>query len=191
MERLCKLYVAVTLLFYTSMYSYAQDDLSIIQGKWIGEAKSQKMGLYEIRNSNFEEVTTSNVQNNLFSFAFQPEKEGYYVICGSNPMASTYRYVFYFKPSDDLNFEIERETFRLKGNNTQENKAIESWHNLVQPLEKKAIYFMNSMSTYKDFFPQFEEMLPQIKAFPAAKTTNKTFNQSFEDYKKFDYYFLL
>ena len=186
MERLCKLYVAVTLLFYTSMYSYAQDDLSIIQGKWIGEAKSQKMGLYEIRNSNFEEVATSNVQNNLFSFAFQPEKEGYYVICGSNPMASTYRYVFYFKPSDDLNFEIERETFRLKGNNTQENKAIESWHNLVQPLEKKAIYFMNSMSTYKDFFPQFEEMLPQIKAFPAAKTTNKTFNQSFEDYKKFD-----
>ena len=76
MERLCKLYVAVTLLFYTSMYSYAQDDLSIIQGKWIGEAKSQKMGLYEIKNSNLEELATSKVQNNQFSFAFQPEKEG-------------------------------------------------------------------------------------------------------------------
>lgn len=187
MKRLSKLYAAATLLFCTSISGYSQNDLSIIQGEWVGDVKSQKMGLYEIKNGNLEELATSKIQNNQFSFAFTPQKEGYYAICGGSPMAATYRYVFYFKPGDDLSFKIVNDTYHLTGkDNSPENKAIEAWHELIQPLEGKAIYFMNNRSTYKDFFPQFEDVLPQIQKLSASKTPNKTFNKSFENYKKFD-----
>lgn len=187
MKRMSKLYAAATLLFCTSISGYSQNDLSIIQGEWVGDVKSQKMGLYEIKNGNLEELATSKIQNNQFSFAFNPQKEGYYAICGGSPMAATYRYVFYFKPGDDLSFKIVNDTYHLTGkDNSPENKAIEAWHELIQPLEGKAIYFMNNRSTYKDFFPQFEDVLPQIQNLSASKTPNKAFNKSFENYKKFD-----
>lgn len=187
MKQFTKIYALASLLLCSGASAYAQDNLSVIQGKWIGEAKARKMGLYAVENGALNELATSQVNRNLFSFAFTPEKEGYYVISGDNPRASTYRYIFYFKPGDDLDLELEEDTYRLTGKqNTPENQAIERWHEVVQPLEGKAVYFMGKISTYKDFFPLLESKLKEISSLPKANTKNERFNASFEDYKTFD-----
>lgn len=163
---------------------YAQK-VSIIEGKWL-ETAIKSIRLYEITNGSLSEISFSKIDNNgSFAFAFYPEKEGYYVI-GTHEQSSVNRYVFYFKPGDKLSFEIKDSTWRLVGNNSSENKEIEKWHNLVQPLEFKSIYFMKTNSTFKDFFPELETCLEIIKSYPKAKTNNKTFNASFEDYKRYN-----
>lgn len=163
--------------------------LSSIVGHWT-EPKAQEMGLYHIKNSELHEIARSKVINGRFAFAFYPEEEGYYAIA-QRPQAASYRYTFYFKPGDCLSFEINGDDYTLTEtdgiNNTPENKAIAQWQDLVHPLEAKAIYFMGgNISTFRDFFPQLEQMLPQIEAFPKADTPNARFNASFENYKKFD-----
>lgn len=161
--------------------------LSLVQGQWDGKAK-EGIKLYDIKNGQLNEISSSKISaNGLFAFAFYPQNEGYYAI-SLNENAATNRYIFYFKPGDNLNFKIQSNSWTLIGENSQENKEIEKWHNLIQPLEEKAIYFMNTRSTYKDFFPQFESMLPSIKEYTKSETDNKEFNRSFEDYKKYNLY---
>lgn len=165
--------------------AYSQN-LSLIRGKWI-EATKPAIKLYALtENSNLEEIGSSTInKDGTFAFAFYPSQEGFYAL-GIWPQSSVNRYVFYFKPGDELNFVIEGDDWKLVGANTPENKEVDRWHRLIQPLEAKSIYFMNTASNFKDFFPQFEQLLPAIQKFTPSKTRNATFNRAFENYKKFN-----
>lgn len=160
--------------------------LSVISGQWL-EADKPKLNLYKVEDGSCHELASSNLTpDGRFGFAFYPEKEGYYVI-GENEKSKVNRYIFYFKPGDNLQFEIKDDSWRLTGENTLENKEMEKWHNLVQPLEGKAVYFMRKRSTYADYFPQLEQMLPQVEAYPKARTPNEEFNESFEYFRKYNF----
>lgn len=163
-------------------------EMSIISGEWVDPAKNQtRLGLYQIRDGRAQELALSNLTaEGRFAFAFYPEKEGYYVVA-AKPESKMYRYIFYLKPGDDLQFSIQGDNWQLTGENTPENKELERWHSLIQPLEGKSIYFMKKQSTFADYFPQLEQIIPQVEAFGAAKTPNQTFNKSFEDFKKYNF----
>ena len=160
--------------------------MSVISGRW-AESPGVKLNLYEFANGALQEIASSSLDGKgRFGFAFYPPSEGFYVI-GTHARSAVNRYVFYLKPGDDFRFEIEGTTYHLVGKNTPENVEMEKWHNLVQPLETKAVYFFKNLhSTYKEFFPELESALPKIKAWPEAKTSNKHFNQAFEDFKRFN-----
>ena len=180
---------AVALLGGVAANAQAQTDkLSTISVQW-AEPQAKEMGLYKVENCELVPIATSQVVDGKLAFAFYPQKEGYYAIA-KHPRSAMYCYVFYFKPGDNLSFAIEDDDYTLTNadgiTNTPENRALAAWQDLVHPLEAKSIYFMGKMSTFRDFFPQLEQMLPQIKAYPKANTPNSHFNASFEDYKRFN-----
>ena len=181
--------LAVVLLGGAAANAQTQaDTLSTISVQW-SEPQAKEMGLYKVENCALVPIATSQVIDGKLAFAFHPDKEGYYAIA-KHPRSSMYRYIFYLKPGDDLSFSIEGDDYTLTDldgiTNTPENRAIAAWQDLVHPLEAKAIYFMGKISTFRDFFPLFEQMQPQIKAFPKANTPNARFNASFENYKRFN-----
>ena len=63
------------------------------------------------------------------------------------------------------------------------------WHDLIFPLEDKAVYFMGKHSTYVDFFPLLEEKLDKLGFYKVKKTKNKVFDTTFADFRKYDLLF--
>lgn len=167
----------------------AQDRACVINGQWINPpAKNKGIGVYEIKNGTCVPLVVKPLGNEgHFSISFFPKHEGFYAVA-HEPNHYTYRNMFYFKPGDQLSFEMERDTYRLVGNNTPENIELTRWHDAVQPLAAKSFYGFYNQSTYEDFFPLLQEMLPAVKAYPKASTPNQKFNEAMERYK---YYHLM
>lgn len=165
----------------------AQRQPSLIKGTW-KDAPQKEVGIYAIENGELVQLSQSAIASDgSFILAFYPEKEGYYALA-IYPLRASYRHMFYFKPGDNLQLEVERDSYQLTGKlNTAENKEMEKWHNAILPLESKAYYTFFTQSTFKDFFTQLEELLPQLKNYPAAKTKNKLFNRAFECYKYYNW----
>lgn len=188
MKYMKNLSILFTIIFYCAQIS-AQNNFSIINGEWAGNSQLSKIGLYSIKNGIMNHLVTSPIKDGHFNFTTQLPYEGYYAIAPNSYGQGKYRYLFYLKPGDNLNFKIEGETYRLIGKeNTDENKYMEQWHELMQPLEKMSIYFtpQDTSCTYKYFFPLLEKTIPQINKLPKAQTKNILFNNSFEEYKKFN-----
>lgn len=188
MKKTSKLLTIAAIMLTSVSFSVSaqQKKASIIKGK-VGTEEKMVFNLYEIDNGKMKQLASSPTNNGYFGFAFTPEKEGYYVIA-PNDRVRNHRYIFYLKAGDALSFEIEKDNFKLTGdNNTEENKAIETWHNFVYPVKGRAFYsYLYRDDTFKEFFPMFEDMLTKAKALPKAQTTNPKFNASFEDFKKYN-----
>jgi thiol-disulfide isomerase/thioredoxin len=175
------------IIFLTALLSLpvCAQKVSTIKGKWVNtqQRAPQKMFVYRIEHStNIEQASSTLDSEGNFVLSFYPKEEGFYTV-GRQPRGELYRYIFYLKPGDNVNFEIENEDWTLVGENTQENKEIAKWQDFMAPLEFNAIYFMYSRSTFREFFPLLESMESKIKSYPKAKTNNKKFNEVFEDYK--------
>ncbi|KAA6337468.1 Thiol:disulfide interchange protein TlpA [termite gut metagenome] len=175
-----KFILLLPVLFLFTVSGYA---LSVINGKWnhIGG----DVTLFQVENGVLKEVATSILTSEReFSFALNHTRSGFYVI-GITPNGATNNHVFYLKPDDNLNVNIGKGTYELFGNNTPENKEIQRWHELVQPLEFKSIYFMDAQSTYVDFFPLFEEKLKQIETYQ-SNVADPIFDKAFDAYRQFN-----
>lgn len=173
-------------ILFAGTWVLAQETLSVIDCHWT-EPKEPEMNLYKFDNCNLVKVASATVDaNGHFAFAFRPTYEGFYVI-GRNEKAAMNRYVTYLKPGDSMQMEIVDDTYHLVGKNTPENLELEKWHNFIQPLEGKSVYFMRKRSTFRDFFPDLEAIQPKVKAYPAAKTKNREFNRMFESFKKLNF----
>ncbi|MGY0035193.1 TlpA family protein disulfide reductase [Pedobacter sp. NJ-S-72] len=71
--------------------------------------------------------------------------------------------------------------------NSKENVILTQWHDLVDPLEQKAINFSKTQSTYVDFFPQLEATAVKAKTFLKGKTTgNKRFDYAVQGIMNLD-----
>jgi len=169
--------------------SLAAQGLSIVNGLWERGGPINAVKLYGITEGVLNEIASSKPDaNNRFSFAFNPEREGFYAVALS-PTAVQNRYVFYLKPGDQLNLTITKESYELTGANTPENVEMGKWHDFILPLEEKAVYFQKQNSTYVDFFPLLDEKLEALKSYPKADTPNEAFNAAFEDFKRNDVFF--
>jgi thiol-disulfide isomerase/thioredoxin len=65
--------------------------------------------------------------------------------------------------------------------------VLTQWHDLVFPLEMKAVNFMKVQSTFVDYFPLQEEIVAKTKTFLAGKATgNATFDKNMQKYMAWD-----
>ncbi len=170
--------LAITLLLGSCA---PKSDMVTVSGTWERRGANE-IALYAIASGRLEKMADSQLQDDKkFTFAFTPEKEGYYVIGTGMPSQRLGKYVFYFKPGDQLNLTVNDTSYTLTGKNTKENKAMAAWHDHILPLEKGLV--INPTYTYVNFFPLLEE---KAKEYKAAKTGNKAFDRSFDQFRKFD-----
>ncbi|MCH3995379.1 MAG: TlpA family protein disulfide reductase [Prevotella sp.] len=174
------------ILLYIFPFGLRAQHLSVVQ-VISTELKNDTMHLCSVVNGKLEKISSSYPVKGKYTFEFYPNKSAFYVFC-QNTVSPIHRYVFYLKPGDNVQLQIERENWKLVGENTEENHLLESWHKLVWPLEKKSTYFMLGQSTYKDFFPELDSLLPDIKAFQPTKKENIDikFLKSFNEYRKYN-----
>lgn len=179
-----KVILALAMLFGTMSMGYA-NQVSVISGTW-NRKTAKPIMLFKVENGALKELASSQLTGgNRFAFAFTPEREGFYVI-GQNGQSSVSNYTFYFKPGDMLNVTVDPKGYTLTGDNTPENKELAAWHDFVEPLEEKAVYFMTNSSTYVDFFPLLEEKLEQLSNYNTGYAGNPGFSEAFKSLRKYD-----
>ncbi|MDR0574059.1 MAG: TlpA family protein disulfide reductase [Tannerella sp.] len=180
-----RLVTLLTLLAFAACNNVQNSgDLTTISGKWT-RGVPEKIYLYKLVNGSLTEIASSSIdEDSAFYFANKPSKGDFYYI-GTGKLAAN-RYAFYLKPGDRLDFTVTEDSYTLNGNNSPENRELAKWHDFIQPLEWKAIYFNKGNSTYVDFFPLFEEKLKELENYPKNATDNNDFNYAFEEYKKFN-----
>jgi thiol-disulfide isomerase/thioredoxin len=158
--------------------------LATVSGKW-NRNIPEKIYLYKLTDGSLTEIASSSIyENSTFYFANKPSTGDFYYIGPKESAAN--RYAFYLKPGDNLNFTVTEDSYILNGSNSPENREVAKWHDFIQPLEWKAVYFDKGNSTYEDFFPLFEDKLKELETYPKNATGNREFNRAFEEYKKFN-----
>jgi thiol-disulfide isomerase/thioredoxin len=183
-----KLIGAALLLSLSISALFAQQPVEvtgIIKKKRISPVK-----LFSVTDGKAVEIasTTPDEKAGKFGFLFYPAYEGLYVIGTGNPGSPNDNYKFYFKSGDKLALSILDSSYVLNGKlNSKENVVLTQWHDLVNPLEQKAVNFMKVQSTFVDFFPQLEEISVKTKSFLTGKATgNPRFDQKMPQYMAWD-----
>lgn len=119
-----------------------------------------------------EIASTKATDKGNFGFKFYPEYEGFFLIGTGEAASPNDNYKFYFKGGEELSLTVLDSSYVLNGKlNSKENVVLSQWHNLVMPIEHKAVNFMKTQSTYVDFFPILEEIASKSKDFLKGKTT--------------------
>ena len=169
-----KLYLSIILLF-CALATNAQKK-AIIQGVVDKQDGISNVCLYKIIEGRKVEVGCFPInQDRSFHIEFIPEYEGFYTI--GHPNKST---MIYIKTGDKVNLHIEDNmTPKLEGKNTKENKTLYKWLEHASTLIQKGENWMECpfSSTYKDFFPDFENMLKEL---PEYRKTLKIGNKLFD-----------
>ncbi|SFG92089.1 TlpA family protein disulfide reductase [Pedobacter insulae] len=122
-----------------------------------------------------ELASTAPTTNGKFGFIFYPEYEGLYVLGTGTVGSPNDNYKFYFKGGEKLAVNLLDSSYVLTGKlNSKENIVLTQWHDLVFPLEMKAVNFMKVQSTFVDYFPLQEEIVAKAKTFLNGKATGNT-----------------
>lgn len=161
-----------------------------ISGEWV-RRHDGNVRLYRVEHGRLEEIAASKPgADSAFGFYYRPEREGFYVIGSGNAQSPQDKYTFYFKQNDQLNLKVTDTSYVLTGRNSPENLALEKWHNTLLPLERKGVYFMQTRSTYADFFPLLEQIWQQVQQTKFASTGNKRFDAEFAKFREMDLFFV-
>ncbi|MGV3767739.1 MAG: TlpA family protein disulfide reductase [Chitinophagaceae bacterium] len=169
--------------------TFAQQKPATVNGA-ISRKSKEPVKLFTITHGRIEEIASSKVdEQGKFGFLFYPEKEAFYVIGLGNPQVASDKFSFYFKPGDQLNFEINDTSYALVGKNTAENKAIATWHDKAYVVEVPSLYLNRMRDTYKQFFPKFEAFQKDFAQSKAVKTGNKQFDAAFAIRQELDVLF--
>lgn len=150
---------------------------------------SNSVKLFKVNNGNMEEIANVVPQfDRKFGVVFYPETEGFYALGTGDIKSQTDNMVFYFKPGDELELDIQDLTYDLVGKkNSKENQVLNRWHKAINNIEDKAFSWGSTSSTYEDFFPQLDSVYVSTKAFASKnKTGNKNFDAIFPLFAKWD-----
>jgi thiol-disulfide isomerase/thioredoxin len=180
-----KTIILTTLILLLSANSEAQ---TVVSGKWNRRGTNGELTLYRVLPGRVEKIDAVQLnEDRKFSFEFTSSEESFYIVGTGGASTKMQKYVFYLKPDDKLNFEVNETTYRLVGENTAENVALADWHKHILPIEREAIY-PQVRQTYMDFFPLIEEKSKSIGTSIAGNTPtgNPTFDNIFADFQKFD-----
>lgn len=186
----CLLLLVALLSSHGASFAGSGNGLAIINGSW-SRAKDTSVSLFKIVDGSMRQMANTNLQSdNAFALAVPISGEGFYVLGSGTEAQAMNKYAVYLKPGDVLNIAVNDSTYTLEGENTPENKALEQWHNFMQPLEVKARYLgfrKAGFSTYVDFFPELEAKAKARKSFKYAKTKNPVFEAAFANFRELDF----
>ena len=185
-----KIVLAAMLQISAAAFCFAGQP-SLIRGTWKREGSEKTIRLFKVTHGRLEEIASSLTEKGgEFGFYFTPQYEGNYVIGTGAAQTTMDKYSFYFKGGDELNVSVNDSSYTLTGKNSRENIEITKWHDQLQPLEWKAVYFMRSNSTYVDFFPDLQKFNQTVMKKPVVATGNKVFDQLFRERREFDLVFI-
>ena len=176
------LVISLLLLGYLSQAAA----ISIVSGTWNGHGDT--VCFYEVENGLLKEKATYIISaDKKFGFALHLDKEGYYVIGDQNIRLTAGKYMFYLKPNDNLNVNIDATGYELVGENTAENKVMKEWFDQIKSVSGKSMNTtLANRSTYVDFFPTLEVVVGATKGWNNRPTGNKFFDDSFSKLKDYD-----
>lgn len=122
-----------------------------------------------------------------FGFLVKSDEAGFYSLGEDERM----NFPVYVKGGEEINIELQENKAILVGKNTKENKQLYKWVDYAYNIWFKSVFFDKVISTYEDFFPDFEEFvmgLPDLKA--SIKSGNKEFDTLLKEWIDYsaDYY---
>lgn len=179
-----KIIFLLLLLLPVSLLALSAEPV-LINGKW--ERDGDDVSLYKIVSGRLVPLSTYHLEkdNPAFGFNFVPDGEGFYAIGNSSPLAKTNKFIFYFKPGDELNLWVNDSTYTLIGENTPENVAMTDWYNWLYPMQYMAVYFNKVFNkTYVDFFPLLD--IAVANPYTPLNTNNEFFNEAFARFREYD-----
>lgn len=165
---------------------------SVIKGKITAEKIPSEISLQYIEDGRTHIVSTYNVDvNGFFGFFFDPPKEGIYLIGSSD--SRNRQYPIYIKGGEQLDLTIKENEMIIEGGANPENKILARWELMSAVVKTKSHYWMGINSTYRDFFPDFIDLVSKIDGFMnTIDTKNEKFNKLMKSYVKYsmEYYAL-
>lgn len=170
-------------LILTCTTTFAQ--ISTIKG-YMKTPKMSEITLFTIHEGQTVQYAKTKLgADGFFAFTFPTPYEGFYVVGDDKIMGECAP--VYLKQGDNAELILQNETILFTDNNTPENKTLGEWCKISEVAKQKSVYFMVKNSTYKDFFPVLEKLIPEAKKFAATiQTKNKKFNEIMKDVVKFD-----
>jgi thiol-disulfide isomerase/thioredoxin len=160
-----------------------------IEGSFARE-KFAEVKLFKVVDGTSKPIATAQPNSKgKFGFQFFPEYEGLYMVgtgTNANPQGN---YKFWLKSGDRLGIAINDTAYSLTGvSNSKENQVLTQWYKMAWLVEWKSVYFSRNQSTYVDFFPELDKLLPKAKAWLAAPkaTGNKKFEAALKDIVNLD-----
>lgn len=162
-------------------------DFTAIKGKvadqWLPQVK-----LYETIDGMPVVCAVAKVEaDGSFGFLVKPEKPGFYVLGEDEKM----NFPVYVKGGEEINIELRENKATLVGKNTKENVQLYKWLDYAYNIWLKGVFFQKVVSTYEDFFPEYEQFIDGLPAFKAnVKSGNKAFDTLLKEWIDYsaDYY---
>lgn len=165
--------VFVLLLMLCCVGMIRAQEYTAIKGKvkdqWLTQVK-----LYETVDGRPVVCAVSKVEpDGSFGFLVKPKKPGFYVLGEDERM----NFPVYVKGGEEINIELRENKAMLAGKNTKENVQLYKWQEYAYNVWLKSVFFDKIISTYEDFFPEYEKF---IAGLPALKASLKSGNKAFD-----------
>ncbi len=175
-----KKFSLLLLLICVGMSVYAQK-YTEIKG-FVKDDRLKEIHLYNVEDgSTHLYASTVVAEDGSFGFLFCPSKPGFYTL-GNDQMD----FVIYVKGNDKISIDILENKAVLNGKNTKENIALYKWEDFAADVRLKSVYFMRTISNYKDFFPEFTVFVSKLDSIKKKiKSGNAEFDALLK--KKIDY----
>ena len=180
-----KIFVLMLVLCCTRVL--VAQDFTAIKGKvadqWLSQVK-----LYETIDGVPVVCAVAKVKpDGSFGFLVKPKKPGFYVLGEDEKM----NFPVYVKGGEEINIELRENEATLMGKNTKENVQLYKWQEYAYNIWLKSVFFQKIISTYEDFFPEYEKFIEGLPAFKASvKSGNKAFDALLKEWIDYsaDYY---
>lgn len=162
-------------------------EFTVIKGRitdqWLPQVK-----LYETIDGVPVVCAVAKVESDgSFGFLVKPKKPGFYVLGEDEKM----NFPVYVKGGEEINIELQENKATLVGKNTKENVQLYKWIDYSYNIWFKGVFFNKIISTYEDFFPEYEKFIEGLPAFKATlKSGNKIFDALLKEWINYsaDYY---
>lgn len=170
-----KTVLLLLILGLMSMSVVAQSSYATVEGKYRSAVENKVFLFHVVDGDLVEYASTSLGKDGTFAFTLVPGKSNFYYL---GTRKDYYR--VYLQPEQVLRVDIDTEkgTIVLEGKNSQENMLVNEWQHLIREVEVKATKMAGAYSTYEDFYPELNRIVPEYEKFlTRLKTRNKLFNE--------------
>ncbi|MDR0866141.1 MAG: TlpA family protein disulfide reductase [Candidatus Symbiothrix sp.] len=142
-------------------FSFAQvGQYAEIRGR-VQLENSVEVKLFAVENGAVQLMSTTQTgPNGSYGFLFVPATGGFYTM-----EINRREFLLYLQAGDKANLDILNDGRAvLIGDNTKENNELYKWQEASEVIRTKALVMDGNISTFEDFFPEFEELAEKTES---------------------------
>lgn len=183
-KKIIAICIATGLLISCDQVSKSKKERAVtIQGT-LNMSGFNELKLSKIAHGTLVEVATTSLDvNNRFQLDFLPESEGFYELT-----TAKYNHVFdniplYVKNGQAFNVVMDTTGYKIEQWPDRENEILAEWTVLMDTVNYYFRAGAGNRTTFKEFFPFYEQYLPKMAAFHnKVDSKNTKFNQLMHAY---------